>query len=97
MNTCGLDRLAALTVLGSLLAIPGAAAADIAAPHPERGAMTAPAGVPASYVFTHHGWFHPSCVVRIGEDEVVGADRVVRGRADGAAHFSMSPFCNRRR
>lgn len=81
-----------LTTFGSFLVIPTAAsAADAAAPHPERGSMRAPAGVPSSYMFTHHGWFHPSCVVRIGEDEVVGADTVVRGRADGAAHFSLSP------
>ena len=81
-----------LTTFGSFLVIPTAAsAADAAAPHPERGSMRAPAGVPSSYMFTHHGWFHPSCVVRIGEDEVVGADTVVRGRSDGAAHFSLSP------
>jgi MYXO-CTERM domain-containing protein len=97
MKACKLDRLAALTIFGSFLVIsslviPAAAlAADDAARHPEPGAISAPAGVPASYVFTHHGWFHPSCVVRIREDEVVGADQVVRGRADGAAHLSLSP------
>lgn len=85
-------RLAALTIFGSLLVIPAAAvAADAFARHPERGGVPAPSGVPSSYVFTHHGWFHPSCVVRIREDEVVGADQVVRGRADGAAHLSLSP------
>ena len=69
-------RLAALTILGVLLCIPAAAAADGFPRHPDPGAVRAPAGVPSSYVFTHHGWFHPSCVVRIGEDEVVGADTV---------------------
>jgi MYXO-CTERM domain-containing protein len=92
MKACRSDRLAALTIFGSFLVIPAAAlAADDAARHPGPGAIPAPAGVPASYVFTHHGWFHPSCVVRIREDEVVGADQVVRGRADGAAHLSLSP------
>ena len=44
-----------------------------------RAAIPAPGGVPAGYVFTHHGWFHPSCVVRVGEDEAVGSDLVIRG------------------
>jgi uncharacterized protein (TIGR03382 family) len=45
-----------------------------------RAAIPAPGGVPAGYVFTHHGWFHPSCVVRVGQDEAVGSDLVIRGR-----------------
>ena len=49
------------------------------------------AGVPAAYVFTHNGWFHPSCVVRVQSDEVVGADLVVRGRSDGATHYAFAP------
>ena len=92
MKARGLVPLAALAVSGALLVVPATAvAADAPARHPEPGAVRAPAGVPSSYVFTHHGWFHPSCVVRIGEDEEVGADQVVRGRADGAAHLSLSP------
>ena len=43
--------------------------------HPAAGAIPAPPGVPASYVLTHNGWFHSSCVVRVRSDEVVGADR----------------------
>jgi hypothetical protein len=54
-------------------------------PQPDAGGILAPSGVPATYVFTHHGWFHPSCVVRVQSDEVVGADLVVRGQSDGAA------------
>ena len=92
MKACRPVRLAALAIFGSLLVVPAAVvAADAGERHPQPGAMRAPAGVPSFYVFTHHGWFHPSCVVRIGEDEVVGADKVVRGRADDAAHFSLSP------
>ena len=60
-------------------------------PQPGAGAMSAPAGVPAAYVFTHHGWFHPSCVVRVQSDEVVGADLVVRGKSDGAIHYAFAP------
>src|SRR5579871_3539121 len=92
MKARRLVPLAGLTIFGALLVAPAAVvAANAPARHPEPGAVRAPAGVPSSYLFTHHGWFHPSCVVRIGEDEEVGADRVVRGRADGAAHLSLSP------
>ena len=52
------------------------------------GAVSAPAGVPAGYVFTHHGWFHPSCVLGVGEGETVGADLVIRGR-DGKARAAI--------
>ncbi len=60
-------------------------------PQPGAGAIPAPAGVPAAYVFTHHGWFHPSCVVRVQSDEIVGADLVVRGKSDGATHYAFAP------
>ncbi len=60
-------------------------------PQPGAGGIMAPSGVPASYVFTHHGWFHPSCVVRVQSDEVIGADLVVRGTSDGAPHFAFAP------
>lgn len=58
--------------------------------HPASGPVPAPPGVPASYVLTHNGWFHSSCVVRVRSDEVVGADRVIRGKDDGAAHFAFA-------
>ncbi len=54
-----------------------------------------PAGVPADFVRTHHGWFAPSCVVTVGSDEVVGPDLVIRGK-DGAAHAKLTP-CARER
>ena len=44
-----------------------------------------PAGVPAEYVLTHNGFFHPSCVITVRSDEVTGADGVIRG-LDGAEH-----------
>src|SRR5450755_3249175 len=49
-----------------------------------------PMGVPANYVLTHNGFFHPSCVVIVGADEVVGADRVIRG-LDGSPHARVAP------
>jgi hypothetical protein len=49
-----------------------------------------PAAVPSGYVLTHHGWFHPSCVVVVGNEEIVGADRVIRGM-DGTAHVRFAP------
>src|SRR5580658_5213536 len=60
-------------------------------PQPGPGTIAAPPGVPAAYVFTHHGWFHPSCVARVQSDEVVGADLVVRGKSDGATRFAFAP------
>jgi len=49
-----------------------------------------PAGVPESYILTHNGFFHPSCVVAVEPDEIVGADRVIRGR-DGAERLRLEP------
>src|SRR5579863_308762 len=84
------ERLAAISIAGILLLFAGMAVAGEAR-HPERGVIAPPAGVPAAYVLTHNGWFHPSCVVRIASDEIVGADMVVRGRDDGAPHFAFGP------
>ena len=92
----------AAVLLGCTLAFGAWSAAEPAArgdappgaerhPQPGAGAMPAPAGVPAAYVFTHHGWFHPSCVVRLQSDEVVGADLVVRGKSDGATRYAFAP------
>lgn len=33
-----------------------------------------PPGVPADYVLTHHGFFHPSCVVSVASGDTVGED-----------------------
>ncbi len=85
-----LVRPAAMAIAGALVSAASVAAADDAR-HPGPGAIAAPAGVPSSYVLTHSGWFHPSCVVRVRSDEAVGADLVVRGRDDGAAHFGFGP------
>ena len=59
--------------------------------HPRRAtARQAPAGVPAEYVLTHNGFFHPSCVVSIRPDEVWGNDSVIRGM-DGVEHERIGP------
>ena len=91
----------AVAVMG-LLSIGGMARASTSDGDPvaaRRGhhltAGTRPAGVPADYVLTHHGWFHPSCVVNVGDDEVVGPDLVIRGK-DGTAHAELAP-CARER
>jgi hypothetical protein len=78
-------------VLAALLVAWAGAARAAETRHPEPGTIPTPAGVPASYVLTHNGWFHPSCVVRVRSDETVGADLVVRGRDDGAPHFAFGP------
>jgi hypothetical protein len=85
-----LMRPAAISIACAFVLAAGVAAADEAR-HPGPGGIAAPAGVPSSYVLTHSGWFHPSCVVRVRSDEAVGADLVVRGRDDGAAHFAFGP------
>lgn len=41
-----------------------------------------PAAVPANYVITPNGYFHPSCVQEVASDEVVQDDGSIR-RADG--------------
>ena len=59
--------------------------------HPRHaGAERKPAGVPAEYVLTHNGFFHPSCVVTIRSDEVWGTDSVIRGM-DGTEHERIPP------
>jgi MYXO-CTERM domain-containing protein len=61
--------------------------------HPRRAnpAQQKPAGVPSDYVLTHNGFFHPSCVVSIRSDEVLGTDSVIRGM-DGVEHERI-PDC----
>src|SRR5437016_5940238 len=53
-------------------------------------AASRPPGIPADYLLTRHGWFHPSCVMDVGSDEAVGADLVIRG-SDGTAHAAFAP------
>lgn len=59
--------------------------------HPPRfSPADKPAGVPSEYVLTHNGFFHPSCVVTVDSDEVVGGDGVIRGM-DGTEHARFAP------
>jgi hypothetical protein len=49
--------------------------------------------VPDDFVRTHHGFFHPSCVVVLRPDEVWSADLVVRGKDGGEReHVTACPF-----
>jgi MYXO-CTERM domain-containing protein len=49
-----------------------------------------PSGVPANYVLMRGGFFHPSCVVTVQSDEIVGADGIIRGM-DGREHARFDP------
>jgi hypothetical protein len=49
-----------------------------------------PATVPADYVFTHNGFFHPSCVIALQPDEVMGRDFSIRG-PDGVVRDQVAP------
>jgi hypothetical protein len=89
------DRRFAALALGAALGLSGATAlADDAQQAPRRSRLLSPknkpAGVPADYVLTHNGFFHPSCVVTVQWDEVTGDDLVIRGR-DGSEHTRFSP------
>ena len=42
-----------------------------------------PAGVPADFVITPNGYFHPSCIQQVADDEMVQEDGSIR-RADGS-------------
>ena len=84
---------ASWVVLASLICPSTGSAVERAADrHPRHLLSPArkPAGVPADYVLTHSGFFHPSCVVIVGANEVVGADGVIRG-LDGSQHARLTP------
>jgi hypothetical protein len=53
-------------------------------------AASTPAGVPADYVITPNGFFHPSCVVTLARDERLDPDLVVR-TLDGASRAFVAP------
>ena len=73
---------AALALLSAFAARPAPAQTRQFAPSVTLRAMThLPLGVPAGYVLTRGGFFHPSCVLTVHADETVGADRVIRGPA----------------
>jgi hypothetical protein len=79
--------------LASLTCVTLASAVESAADRHPRNLLSParkPAGVPADYVLTHSGFFHPSCVVTVRPDETVGADRVIRGM-DGTEHALFAP------
>ena len=60
--------------------------------HPPRAdsSRKKPSAVPSDYLFTHNGFFHPSCVVVVQSDEVLGADLAIRG-PDGTVRDRISP------
>ena len=95
-------RNGAATWVGLLFSIASASAARASTTDPMAGrhnhhlrAVSRPAGVPSDYVLTHHGWFHPSCVISVDSDETVGADLVIRGK-DGTAHAAFAPCAQAR-
>ena len=79
------------SAVGSSLAL-----ADTSDPerHPPRfSPAKKPEGVPANFVLTRAGFMHPSCVITVRSDEIVGkdgTDLVVRGM-DGAEHTRLPP------
>jgi hypothetical protein len=81
--------LCAAACLGSSHASAADGAANRHAPYLLSPARKPP-GVPAEYVLTHNGFFHPSCVITVRSDEVTGADLVIRG-LDGAEHARFAP------
>jgi hypothetical protein len=68
----------------------GAAAIPHRAAAPHYSPPHKPAGVPAEFVITPNGFFHPSCVVTVHSDEVMGTDLVIRGK-DGASRARVDP------
>lgn len=77
------SRLATLAILSSTLLRPVAARAESRPGSLERHAVQVrpvakPQGVPASYVFTRHGFFDPSCVIKLRADESIDNDGIIR-------------------
>src|ERR1700722_6717089 len=101
MVTKGTSRrwLAASWVVLASLTCPSTGSAVEHAPDRQPRNLLSPArkptGVPADYVLTHSGFFHPSCVVTVSADEVVGADGVIRG-VDGSQHSRVAPCASPR-
>jgi hypothetical protein len=50
-----------------------------------------PAGVPENYVITPAGYFHPSCVQRLGKGDVLNRDEKTIARANG--RIDSAPVC----
>ncbi|HEX3693935.1 MAG TPA: hypothetical protein VH374_00990 [Polyangia bacterium] len=69
-------------LLASTAAAPAAPPVDLSARPFDRHAVLLqpvdkPFGVPASYVFTRNGFFHPSCVIKLRADESIDNDGVI--------------------
>lgn len=76
-----------LKLISATLLIAGLTAAQTLAPAgPKR-----PATVPADYVITPFGYFHPSCVVHLGNGDVVRQDENAIQHADGI--YENIPKC----
>jgi hypothetical protein len=75
--------LATVAILSAMSLLPGAARADSRPGSLDRHAVLArpvakPQGVPPSYVFTRHGFFDPSCVIKLQADESIDNDGTIR-------------------
>ncbi len=83
-----------LTIIGLLAlfqATPAVARSVLTRQKPVlRSPARLPPSVPAGYLLTRGGFFHPSCVVTLHSDETLGADRVIRG-PDGQTHARLAP------
>ncbi len=80
--------LKSISAISATMLIAGLTAAQTLAPAgPNR-----PATVPADYVITPFGYFHPSCVAHLANGDVVLQDQNAIQHADGA--FETIPACN---
>jgi MYXO-CTERM domain-containing protein len=88
-----LSVLPMVAALSSVLAIQPSAFAETKLPvrhSAHAAAAKTPPGVPASYVITPNGFFHPSCVVTVAPDERLDPDLVIRTLA-GVPRATVPP------
>ena len=74
---------------GSAIADAGSSVQAALHPPEARRAGSRPAGVPADFVPTPNGYFHPSCLVTLAKDEVLGRDLAIRD-LDGSVRRTVA-------
>jgi hypothetical protein len=93
-----LNRLSTLLPLVALSACGGAPQPLAAPPTPCDSTVLRPPGVPAEFVDTPNGWFHPSCVLELEDGDRMREDGRVE-RSDGRVsdvHTCAHPHYDRR-